>query len=160
MDDYVTRFKEFISRVRRIDFSNFFSFDVTSLECIILDIITYKSEVNDCDYVWVFEIVREVPVTAQAVSKNLRIMENKGFIKRFVNKDDRRMTGVRLLEEGKKVHRMAQSEIEDFVKNMEKCFDEEEKKTFLRLSEKFSKVFFENINLKIQQKNKMEDNKV
>ena len=152
MENAVTKFKDFISRVKRVDFSGFFSFDITSLECIILDIIADKSKMHDSDYVWISEIVEEVPVTAQAVSKNLKLMENRGYIERFANKDDRRMTGVRLLEEGRKTHRLVQSEIEDFVRNMEKCFEKEEKETFLYLSEKFTKVFFENIDLKINQK--------
>ncbi len=152
MKDFIAEFKSFLIQVKRMHFSEFLSCDITNTEYVILDIISSKTASGERDSIWVSEITDEVIVTAQAVSKCLRILENKGYIERFVNEKDRRMTGVRLLKQGKKVYHKAQDEIKDFMEMLGLEFSENERKEFVRLLIKFRKAFMENAIQKVRQK--------
>jgi len=85
MLDFFCGIKDFLNKVKRIDFSDLLSCGVTSAEYAFLDIMADKMESGDRDFVWVSEITDEVPVTAQAVSKSLKALEQKGYIERFAN---------------------------------------------------------------------------
>ena len=154
MREFFCGVKDFINHVRRFDFSDFLSCGITSAEYALMDLISDKMKLNKRESVWVSEITEEVPVTAQAVSKGLRALEAKGCIERFVNEKDRRMTGVRFLDNGKRVYAEAQREITDFVDRLELEFDEDERMEFMRLTAKFERVFMESIELKVKQKQK------
>lgn len=67
-------------------------------------------------------LVEELNVNSTAVSRTLKILEEKGYIERFISKKDRRITYVRLTDEGKLVLKEAEKEIDEFaeavIKNM------------------------------------------
>jgi len=152
MLDFFCGIKDFLNKVKRIDFSDLLSCGVTSAEYAFLDIMADKMESGDRDFVWVSEITDEVPVTAQAVSKSLKALEQKGYIERFANEKDRRRTGVRFLEKGQSIYTTAQNEIRDFVSRLELEFDEKERLEYIRLTKKFEKAFMENVELILKQK--------
>lgn len=58
---------------------------------------------------------KELHVNITAVSRTLKGLEEKGYIERSVNKNDRRITYVELTEEGTKVLKRADEIMDDFA---------------------------------------------
>lgn len=58
---------------------------------------------------------KELHVNITAVSRTLKGLEEKGYIERSVNKNDRRITYVELTEEGTKVLKNAEETMDDFA---------------------------------------------
>ena len=157
MSNCFAEFRDFVSKIKRIDLSRFFSFDITNSEFVVLDIIAQKSPESNDSCVWVSEIVDEVTVTAQAISKILRSLESKKYIERFSNRDDRRMTGVRMLSEGKRIYEQAHNEINAFSETLAESFGRDEFEKFMEMSRRFEKVFLKSADAKIHQNKGMEE---
>ena len=77
---------------------------VTMPEFMIMQQVDAETDEKSGKYVTVAELVSMAPITAQAISKTLSKMEKKGYVHRFTNVNDRRVTNVALCEEGKKIY--------------------------------------------------------
>jgi Transcriptional regulators len=62
----------------------------------------------------VSDIVNRMPVPAPAVSRGLKFLEGKGFVKRTVDVNDRRNTWVTITAEGEKVYHETADAMSDF----------------------------------------------
>ena len=106
------------------------------MEYIMLQLITEMSDDTGSADVWVSDIVKQVDVTAQAVSKFIHLAVDKGYIERFENASDRRSMGVRITEHGKAVLSKTDDELTTFHKSIFKEFSEEELATMHTLMSK------------------------
>lgn len=77
--------------------------DVTLMEIRILDMIVRCRDSREGTDVKVSDLVNHMKVTAPAVSRSLRKMEEKGYLLRSVDKNDRRNTHLELTERGEAV---------------------------------------------------------
>ncbi len=79
----------------------------------------------------------------QAISKMLRNLEVKGYIRRETDPSNRRNTFVRITEEGDTLLQEAQSSIHQFAQLVTEKMGEEDMACFIRLGEKCSQVMHE-----------------
>lgn len=86
--------------------------------------------------VYVSTIAERLKVTPSAISRMLKGLEEKEFIERKVNKNDRRNTYVTLTEKGKKVTQRVETEMNEFTKKVIHSMGEEDSKTLIRLFNK------------------------
>ena len=137
MNTYCIQIEKILNTLRRVDVSDIFDADVTTPEFLLLQLIDRISKASGSCSVWVSELVEQLPVTAQAVSKLLRSIESKGCISRLTAAADRRRTEVRMTDDGKRLYaRLA----EKYAKLMDRVyadFENAEFGEFLRLTEKF-----------------------
>ena len=89
------------------------------------------------------DLAREINVTPAMVTKTITSLENKGYVSRISNLDDRRGVKVCFTQKG---YEMWESEHERMKSLMEKVFSrfgKEKTEQFFELSEEFLKIFFE-----------------
>jgi len=104
-NDYSSRFFDVLNKLKRQIRCCHQANDVYSREIATLGMIDYlmeeKKKCNDQgEGVKVGELVTHMHVTKSAISKMLRILEEKGFIERITDKKDRRNVYVVLSKEG------------------------------------------------------------
>ena len=122
--------------IKTMKLSGLFSEDISFAEYVMLQLITEISNETGSTDVWVSDIVKNVEVTPQAVSKFLNLAGSKGYIERFENESDRRSTGVRITERGKVVLSQTGEELTAFREGVFKEFSEEELATMYGLMSK------------------------
>lgn len=93
-----------------------------------------RLEENRKDSVKVSQVVRFLGLPPPAVSRGLRILDQKGYIRRTVDESDRRNTFVTLTEGGRSILREADLAVENFS---EAVFDNIGDETMERLNEYF-----------------------
>ena len=111
----------------------------------MLSLIDYLLDKKHGEPVWVSDIVENTAVTAQAVSKQLRGLEQKGYLMRFTDSKDRRRTEVRVSSEGKKMYDALKERHEQFMDNIISGFEGNEYDELLRLTRKFQILYTENV---------------
>jgi DNA-binding MarR family transcriptional regulator len=84
-----------------------------------------QSETGNPD-IWVSDVVKRVEVTPQAVSKFINMNERKGYLERFENEFDRRITGIRITDKGRDVLEKTEDELGDFRNIVFSEFSQEE----------------------------------
>lgn len=77
MDEEIQRFISIFDHNKRIDFTKVLTNDITRSEYAVLWM--YKNMAQNSDVVYVSDIVKKFPASAQALSKHLRTCENKGY---------------------------------------------------------------------------------
>lgn len=113
-----------------------FSEDITFAEYILLQVVNdIQRETGNPD-IWVSDVVKRVDVTPQAVSKFVNMNERKGYLERFDNENDRRITGIRITDQGRNVLEKTENELSAFRNTVLKEFTEEELATMHRLMNK------------------------
>jgi DNA-binding MarR family transcriptional regulator len=122
--------------VRNIKISNLFSEDISFAEYIMLQVINdIQGETGNPD-IWVSDVVKRVEVTPQAVSKFITMNERKGYLERFENLSDRRITGIRITDRGRSVLVKTEEELEVFRTTVFSEFSKEELTTMHNLAQK------------------------
>ena len=84
MDEEIQRFISIFDPNKRIDFTKVLTNDTTRSEYAVLWM--YKNMAQNSGVVYVSDIVKKFPASAQALSKHLRTCENKGYIERVNDK--------------------------------------------------------------------------
>ncbi|MEI6290799.1 MAG: hypothetical protein WCP19_10230 [Chloroflexota bacterium] len=92
----------------------------------MLELIAEMSAETGSNDVWVSDIVKQVEVTPQAVSKFLNLAVSKAYIERFENESDRRGIGVRITDFGNSVLIKTRDELNFYLKNVFQDFTKEE----------------------------------
>jgi len=136
MKIYRSPFLKMFYYAKTMKISGLFSEDISFMEYIMLQLISEMSDDTGSADVWVSDIVKQVDVTAQAVSKFIHLAVDKGYIERFENASDRRSMGVRITEHGKAVLSKTDDELTTFHKSIFKEFSEEELATMHTLMSK------------------------
>ena len=137
MNTYCIQIEKILNTLRRVDVSDIFDADVTTPEFLLLQLIDRISKASGSCSVWVSELVEQLPVTAQAVSKLLRSIESKGFINRLTAAADRRHTEVRMTDDGKQLYMRLAMKYASLMDMVYADFEKDEFGEFLRLTEKF-----------------------
>ena len=88
-----------MSQFRKLKFSDMFP-NISRAEFFTMSMIMDKGENGK---ITISELATKAHVLPPAMSRTLRGLENKGYVERNVNKQDRRNTYVELTEQGKKI---------------------------------------------------------
>lgn len=111
-------------RWKRIDFSLVFSEKLSMPEFTVLNGIERIDASRGI--VYVSDIAHLFSMSAQAVSKYLKICEGRGFVIRETDKNDRRNTKLFLTDEGRRVLSVCESELVGFLDSVLDEFDRHE----------------------------------
>ena len=112
--------------IKTMKISGLLSEDISFAEYVMLQLIAEMANETGSMDVWVPDIVKQVEVTPQAVSKFINLDVGKGYIERFENVSDRRSMGVRITERGRAVLSKTGQELTVFREDVLKEFSEEE----------------------------------
>jgi DNA-binding MarR family transcriptional regulator len=123
--------------IKTLKLSDLFSEDISFAEYAMLELITEIADKTGSPDVWVTDIVKQVDVTPQAVSKFINLAAGKGYIERFDNSDDRRSIGVRITDLGNAVQEKSHEELTAFRKSVCKEFSKDELVAMQELMGKF-----------------------
>lgn len=130
---------EFITvahRFKRVSMNNIFP-EVSRGEFWVLKMIHGGcKKAEDGKGVYVSHIAKHLKVTPSAISRMLRGLEEKGFIERQVDKEDRRNTYVFLTEKGEEIRQKVEAEMNQFSKDVIASMGEEEAEQLLELLNK------------------------
>lgn len=118
MDEEIQRFISIFDPNKRIDFTKVLTNDITRSEYAVLWM--YKNMAQNSGVMYVSDIVKKFPASAQALLKHLRMCENKGYIERVNDKVNRRNVMINLTDKGEKVFEITTQE---FVLLKNKVFE-------------------------------------
>lgn len=135
------KFETFLDTLKKTDASKIFSQNISFTEFMQLKIVRYFVSKSEREVVAVSELVGNSCVTAQAISKCLRILEKKGFIERNPNSKDRRITEVALTDEGVRVYEITKDELNSVMSEVFSEFTDKERQDFEILSDKFLNLY-------------------
>lgn len=145
--------EKFFYVLKHGDILKIFDLDFSMSEILLIKCIydlSYGDVKSSAD---VSDIVEKIPVSAQAVSKCFRGLEEKGYIERYTNKNDRRRTQVRLTSDGAAIYEKSQRCIAEFSQNVFESFEEDEYEEMLRLIIKLRRVYTEKLDEYNEKKN-------
>ena len=91
----------------------------------------------------VSSLIETLNLSPQAVSKTLRLLEQKGYCKRITDPNNRRNTLVLITEQGTTLVNRTKSEIARFVEEVTKRMGDENMAEFIRLSNQCSAIMQE-----------------
>lgn len=140
---FITEFGRLKSRLKQYDLFKAMNFDISMHEYMTLCNINDISLQKNGAPVWVSDLVEESEVSAQAISKCLRSIESKGYIERFVNPEDRRVTGIRMCDKGREIFETVTMTMDNLIEKIFYKFSEDEYNEFVRLMDKFEDSYAE-----------------
>lgn len=97
--------------------------NMNKADFIVMNVIMKKGK---DDKMTISELASTARMLPSAISRTLRGLEEKGYVERTINKNDRRNTYVELTAEGKKQTRTVKQELRDFGKTVMAKLDEQE----------------------------------
>lgn len=136
MEIHSSPFLKLFYYVKTMKISGLFSEDISFAEYVMLQLITEMSDKTGSTNVWVSDIIKQVEMTPQAVSKFINLAADKGYLERFENTNDRRSMGVRITERGNLVLGHTGEELNAYRKSVFEEFSEEELTTMYGLMSK------------------------
>lgn len=89
--------------------------NLTSSEFFLLSTLLFRCDEKDISSMHVSKIAKKMGISSPAVSKSLNSLEEKGFIERVVDADNRRNTRVKLTEKGERETKIAQNHINNYM---------------------------------------------
>ena len=95
---------------------------------------------QDAKNTYVLDIQDNLYVTKPAVSQMLNSLENKGYIKREINKSDRRKIVITLTEDGKKILEKMQNNVDNVIGEIILRFGEEDTEQLIKLINRFADI--------------------
>lgn len=111
-----------MSQFRKLKFSDMFP-NISRAEFFTMSMIMDKEENGK---ITISELATKAHVLPPAMSRTLRGLENKGYVERNVNKQDRRNTYVELTEQGKKITLQTRTSMCEFGRAVMEQVDEDE----------------------------------
>ena len=145
MQSMIKHIENMINLTRKIDLCKAFDFDVGMSEFIILNIISTIMNKEDKDSIGVSEIVSGTITSAQATSKCLNLLEQKGYITRFLSKYDKRRMQVSFTQKGKDRYEMMTQKVGSFMSDIVNGFSGNEYPTLVSLLNKFEDLYLDNL---------------
>lgn len=132
-------------RMRRLNMSHVFS-DVSQGEFFALEMLRkFQQRNGDSRGVIVSDLARSLRVSPPAASRTLKNMEEKGLIRREVDKNNRRNTYVYLTEKGMESRDMASKAMEDFTGRVMKRMGDENVEMLISLIQKMTTIMEEEL---------------
>mgnify|MGYP004733150745 CR=1 FL=1 len=104
-------------------------------EFLAMSVLSNAAAVRQQESMRVSELAGYLRNTPAAASKMLSVLEDKGYIERFSDKRDRRITYVRLTPCGREVIHQEQLHIRDYVMELRRQFGEENCRRFMQMQE-------------------------
>lgn len=102
------------------------------------------------DKMTVSQIAEKLNVPIPSISRSIKAMEEKAWIKRYSNPEDRRTTYVEITSQGTDKYRLVKKEVNSSITRVLSKYDPEEIKDFIdlgnRLSDDFLALYQENLN--------------
>ena len=98
---------------------------------------------KDADHVRVSGLAKKMDLSLQAISKMLRALEGKGYIKRVTDPDDRRNTFIVITAEGTALLESARESYARFSREVIARMGEQDMKTFIQLSQRCVQIMDE-----------------
>lgn len=102
-----------------------------------------KSEKMENKSVNVSELAEGLHVSMQSISRTLKSLENKGYIVREVDSDNRRNTLIKLSKKGNELVDKKKKDVEGYFERVFSHFTEEELQQYLNFQEKFYAAILE-----------------
>jgi len=130
--------KEFIQSLyllRKHNLEDIFS-DITGAEFFALYNLDLMMSDAGREPVRISELGKRIKLSPQAVSKTLRLLEQKGYTKRLTSLEDRRITLIKLTKKGSGVLQSAMDEIAAFSRAVSERMGKKDLAEFIRLSGK------------------------
>lgn len=141
MERSYDKFELILDTLKKIDLSRIFTEKISFPEFMQLKYIKYLIIKYNKNNVRVSELVDNSCVTAQAISKCLRVMESKKLIIRYTDRNDRRITLVEITNEGNQILETTESEVQSLMEDVFSNFSAEEIKKFEFLTDKFVSLY-------------------
>ena len=141
MNKLLLEIQDFFNVVRNMDISKTFKVNLSKSELVILKVIDEIETQSAVKTVAVSDIVDKMEVSAQAISKCLKNLENKDFIERFSNRLDRRRMEVLMTSKGRKALNDILNKIDTTFKTVFEGFDRDEFEEYVRLTRKFKNLY-------------------
>ena len=116
--------------------------DISRLEGSIIFWLV-KSEKMENKSVNVSELAEGLHVSMQSISRTLKSLENKGYIVREVDSDNRRNTLIKLSKKGNELVEKKKKDVEGYFERVFSHFTEEELQQYLNFQEKFYAAILE-----------------
>ena len=111
-----------MNQFHKLKFSDMMQ-NMSKADFIVMNVIMNKGKEDKMTISELAAIARMLP---SAISRTLKGLEEKGYVERTINKQDRRNTYVELTEEGKKQMREVRQVMRDFGKTVMAKLDEHE----------------------------------
>lgn len=111
-----------MNQFHKLKFSDMMQ-NMSKADFIVMNVIMNKGKDDKMTISELAAIARMLP---SAISRTLKGLEEKGYVERTINKQDRRNTYVELTEEGKKQTREVRQVMRDFGKTVMAKLDEQE----------------------------------
>lgn len=109
--------------IRRINYSK----EMLNSEYHIMAAIYYNSHKS----MTISELAEKIHVSPPAISRSIKGLEEKGWINRFVDSNDRRTTFVVLTDLGESKYLMVKKQLKDFLNEVLENYDESELNHFI-----------------------------
>lgn len=147
--EYITDREDMLNTLQRLQHIRFNELikDLNQSEYIFLKILYKLIKKSGTNSVYVATIAKELEISTPAVSKMLKNLEKKQYIKREVDTLDRRNTFVFLTEKGIATKKETDIFFEDFFNKIYKKVKKEDINQFLYLAKKISNVIIDEINI-------------
>lgn len=110
-------------------------YDVTSVQCAIIEFISYMGEKGDA---FAKDIESNFNMRRATVAEVLSLMEKNDLIKREISSKDARLKKIVLTEKSLKIKESFERDIKRVEKQLVQNFTEQEKQEFFRLINKMS----------------------
>lgn len=114
MEELYGKFFEAVHQFRKLNVASILP-DISQSEFAAMNVIMDKGEDGK---ITISELACKSKVHSSAVSRTLHCLEEKGYIERSIDKNDRRNICVELTEEGKRVTTEARQIMCDYVKTV------------------------------------------
>lgn len=111
-----------MNQFHKLKFSDMMQ-NMSKADFIVMNVIMNKGKEDKMTISELAAIARMLP---SAISRTLKGLEEKGYVERTINKQDRRNTYVELTEEGKRQTREVRQVMRDFGKTVMAKLDEHE----------------------------------
>lgn len=119
---------------------------VSHQEYVVLEMVgKYMQEHPNQPGVYISELVRIQKTSPPAISRTLRSMEEKGWIEKETDANDRRNTFIRLTAAGEKKRRKAADEINEFVDSVIARLGEEKMVNMIAIWEEMENIMLDEI---------------
>lgn len=111
-----------MNQFHKLKFSDMMQ-NMSKADFIVMNVIMNKGKE---DKMTISELAANARMLPSAISRTLKGLEEKGYVERTINKQDRRNTYVELTEEGKRQTREVRQVMRDFGKTVMAKLDEHE----------------------------------
>lgn len=155
-NDTHMRFVNLMCKFRKINHMDKF---VGMKKSEFIMMITVDSTIAECGTATVSQISSAMEMTNSAASKTIGELEDKGYLEKKVNKEDKRQAYIELTEKGKEMLIRIKSERDNMTKSIFEKLGKENTEKLFELMEKVFEITTEEINLRIQNKKNDENEK-